>query len=135
MQGHRYGRLVTTSPDPALLTPSHPAAPLPDRLQAGLREAMRARDQVAVSALRTALGAISNAEAPPVDSVPAPRAEPVVGQLVEHPRLALSDDDVAAVLRSEIADRRDTIAQYRRAGQEAAAAELEAQIAVLEGYL
>ncbi len=109
--------------------------PLTDRLRAGLRDAMRARDQVAVRTLRTALGAIANAEAPPLGDIPAPRGEPVVGQLVEHPRLVLSDDDVAEVLRAEIADRRDTIAQYRRAGRDTPAAELETQIVVLERYL
>jgi uncharacterized protein len=117
---------VTTSPEPSV--------PLTDRLRAGLRDAMRARDQVAVQALRTALGAIDNAEAPPIDAVPTNR-EPVVGQLVEHQPLALSEDDMAEVLRIEIADRRDTIGQYRRAGRDAPAAELEAQIRVLERYL
>jgi uncharacterized protein len=127
MMRSKYGRLVTDSPDPALT--------LTDRMRAGLRDAMRARDEVAVRTLRTALGAIANAEAPPIDSVPAPRTEPVVGQLVEHPRLVLSDDEVTEVLRGEIADRHDTIAQYRRAGRDAPAAELEGQIAVLERYL
>ena len=38
-----------------------------DRLRSDLRDAMRARDRDAVTALRTALAAIANAEAPPDD--------------------------------------------------------------------
>ena len=42
------------------------------RLSAALPVAMKARDRVAVAALRSALAAVANAEAVPVDSVPRP---------------------------------------------------------------
>ena len=52
------------------------------------------------------------------------------------PGRVLSEDDVAEViLRDEIADRRDTIEQYLRAGRDAPAAELQGQNEVLERYL
>ena len=114
-----------------------PVSPLPERVQADLREAMRRGDRAAVSTLRTLLAAFANAEAPPLTASGRhrPPTEPVVGRLVEHPRLELSDDDRRAIVADEIADRRDSAAQYRRAGRADAAAELEVEIALLESSL
>jgi hypothetical protein len=48
----------------------HPAvtAGIQERLRLALREAQRARDRIAISALRTTLAAIGNAGAVPADS-------------------------------------------------------------------
>jgi uncharacterized protein YqeY len=122
-------------------SPDSPASadPLTDRVQTDLRAAMRRRDARAVSVLRTLLAAFANAEAPPA---PEPSrgpgqlpTAPVVGRLVEHTRLELTDDDRRALVRHEIADRRDTAAQFARGGRDDAAEEIRAEIALLEAYL
>ena len=109
------------------------------RMRADLPVAMKARDASAVSALRTGLAAIANAEAPelttPAGGVPPLPVEPVVGQLVEHARLDLSVADVEGILRHEIADRHDTIAAIEPHGRAAEIDDLRAEIAVLERYL
>src|SRR3954452_10036180 len=114
------------------------AAALIARLQTDLLDARKRRDQAATTALRTAMGAISNAEAPALDTVDPTSAaigSAPSGELVDHQRLALSGADLDAILLAEIADRRDTIAQIQHHGRDAEVEELEAEIAVLERYL
>jgi hypothetical protein len=102
-----------------------------DEMQADLREAMRARDRQAVVALRTALAALSNAEAPPIDAAPLE----VRGNLVQHTRRELSDADVTTILLAQIDDRERTIAEILPYGQDADVAALRAEIATLRGYV
>lgn len=103
------------------------------RLRADLKAAMRARDQAAVRALRTALAAIANAEAPAATDQG--WREPVVGQLVEHERLGLTVDDVRRILQAQVAERRAAIDEYRQLGQHAEADELAAEVAALEPHI
>jgi uncharacterized protein YqeY len=116
------------------LPESSPASAVVDRMQADLSVAMKARDRVAVSALRTGLAAIANAEAPPAQPVSS-SAEPVVGRLVEHARLELSSHDVDRILRHEVDDRRHTIDAIQPYDRDDEVAELRAEIGVLERYL
>jgi uncharacterized protein YqeY len=104
-------------------------------MRADLTDAMKARDRAAVVALRTALAAIANAEAVPAQDVPTPRELPIVGKAQEVPRRHLTSADVEAIVRHEVADRRDTVAQLRNRQQDEAVHQLEAEIAVLERYL
>lgn len=92
---------------------------------------MKQRDRTAVRALRSALAAVSNAEAPPIDSVP--RAAP--GRATEHPPLSLSPNDIGRIVQSEIDDRHDTIARILPHGRADEAQELQAEIEVLRTYL
>ncbi|HEY3902472.1 MAG TPA: hypothetical protein VGM14_01020 [Streptosporangiaceae bacterium] len=94
------------------------------RLSAALKDAMRARDQVAVSALRSALGAIGNAEAVPVDQ-PAPPpgrdgphfAGAVCGlAAAEMARLRLTPADLDAIMRAEISERERAADDYAAKG-------------------
>jgi hypothetical protein len=88
---------------------------------------------VTVAALRTALAAIANAEAP---AVPSGWMEPVVGEQHERPRLVLAESDVRAVVRREIADRHATISELAAgAPAQPEIAVLQAQADVLESYL
>lgn len=113
-----------------------------DRLRAALPEAMKARDFVAVAALRSALGALDNAET--VDSAWAP--QPNAG----HPRLAgtvsglhaaeverrsLSGPEMDQVVRTEVADRHAAACDYERSGRRAHATRLRDEAAVLMSYL
>ncbi|MBA2282614.1 MAG: GatB/YqeY domain-containing protein [Acidimicrobiia bacterium] len=82
--------------------------------------------------LRTALAAIANAEAPPLDTVGPAEA---VGRLVDHPRLLLAEADLVAVLRAEIADCEDTVARFEACGRADEAAALRDELDVLRAYV
>ena len=115
------------------------ASPLHTRLRRALPPALKARDQAAVAALRSALAAIDNAQA--VEATPAPRSGGVVAGAVtglgagDVPRRRLSESDIAAIVRAEVADRRVAATDYERAGQVDAAARLTAEADVLAAYL
>jgi uncharacterized protein YqeY len=102
-----------------------------ERLRADLTRAMKGRDRTAVRALRSALAAISNAEAPPIERVP----EAVHGGPNEHAPLRLSSSDIERILQAEVDDRRDTIAQIGPHGHTEQVQELQAEIGVLQAYL
>ncbi len=81
-------------------------SPLQDRLRAALTAAMKARDETATAALRSALSAIGNAEA--VDgAVGQPGDSPIAGAVSglgagDVPRQLLTEHDVAAVVLAEV---------------------------------
>jgi uncharacterized protein YqeY len=100
-----------------------------DRMRADLRRAMKDHDRPAVVALRTALAAIANAEAVPDDG----SVTETHGRLVDHARRVLTPDDVLAVVREQVEDRRATIAEI--AAHDGPTADLAAEVEVLEGYL
>ena len=103
---------------------------------------MKTRDSIAVSALRSGLAAIANAEAVDAASV-TPRvtdetefAGAVTGLGAgDVPRRDLSEADVRAILRTEISDRRATAAEYERLDQAEQAARLRAEADVLSAHL
>jgi uncharacterized protein YqeY len=124
----------------AVSTPAADAvSSLDSRLRAALPTALKARDRVAVAALRSALAAIDNAQA--VEAPPAPRSGGVVAGAVtglgggEAPRRELSPGDVVAIVRAEVVDRRAAAGEYERAGQGDAAARLTAEADVLAAHL
>lgn len=102
-------------------------------MRGDLPQAMKARDTVRVTALRTALAAIANAEAPPV--VASGWTEPVVGRTHEAPRLELTAGEVAAIVREQIERRITDAAELEGMGQREAATTLRAEAAALEPYL
>ena len=99
-------------------------AGIPARLRLALAEALRARDTIAVSALRSALGAIGNAEAvepgaaPPIGSG-GPHVAGAVSGLgaAEAARRGLSPAQIEGIVRAEAAEREDAARGYERAGQ------------------
>ena len=90
---------------------------LKDTLQADLTAAMKAQDDTVRSTLRMALAAIMNAE--------------VAGDQA----VALSDDQVVAVLQSEVKKRAEAAEVYDGAGRVDAAAKERAEAEVLSRYL
>ena len=110
-------------------------------LRADLRAAMKARDREAVSALRTALAAIDNAEAVQAPDAPAgQQSEHVAGATAgvgsaEAARRVLSADDVRALLRAQIDERRTEAEVYETGGQADAAARLRREADTLGAYL
>ena len=124
---------MVTDPNPVVDT-------LAGRLRQALPRAMKARDAAAVSALRTTLAAIANAEAvaapdpPPGGSGPIAGARSGVGA-GEATRLALTEDQIAGIVRAEIDERRSAADEYRRVGQADEADRLGAEAAVLQAHL
>ena len=110
------------------------------QLQEGLTAAMKTRDRVAIGALRSALAAIANAEAIEVPPAPTSVEGPIAGAVsgvgaAEAPRRELSDEDVAAVVAAEIAERGSAADEYDRLGQVAEAERLRAEARVLAAFL
>jgi uncharacterized protein YqeY len=111
-----------------------------DRLQAGLIEAMKTRDRVAVTALRSALAAIANAESVTDAPAPMPGDYRVAGGVQglgrgDVARRTLSELDVLDIVDREVEDWTETARQYDALGQTSAASQLRAQTEVLTSYL
>jgi uncharacterized protein len=107
-------------------------------LRAALGQALRRQDSIAVAALRSALGAIGNAEA-------VAAAAPVAGSSSRHlagarpglgageaPRRRLTAAQVGQVIQAEISERRQAARGYERAGQRGRAQRLRAEADGLE---
>ncbi|MEH3075401.1 MAG: GatB/YqeY domain-containing protein [Quadrisphaera sp.] len=117
---------------------------LPDRIRTDLREAMRSRDRVVVAALRSALAAVANAEAQPSPDGQGAMgmtstSEHVAGSAIgvgatEVERKRLARDDVLAVLRREVEERRSAAQELRSAGRADRADEVDAEAEVLARY-
>jgi uncharacterized protein YqeY len=109
------------------------------RLRQALPESMRARDKVAVRALRSTLAALDNAEAVPGDDdgcrSPALEQSPVGVGVTEVVRRELSEDRVVEVVRAEVAERLDAAAQLPATTQAERAEQLRAEAAVLLRFL
>ncbi len=89
---------------------------LREQLMADLKEAMRSGDEVRRSTLRMLLAAIVNAEKEPGAS-------------------ELTDEDILAIIRRQVKQRRDSIEQYKKGGRSDLVAQEEAELAVLLEYL
>lgn len=107
-----------------------------------LTAAIKARDRVAVAALRSALAAIDNAEATPVDGAvpPAAAGEHVAGALVGHgageaPRRELTDGEVRTIVEAEVRERVSAADGYQRAGRDDLAGRARAEAEALVRYL
>jgi uncharacterized protein YqeY len=126
-------------------TPS-PALSVWSRLQVALRAAMKERDIVAMSALRSALGAIANAEAVSLPEAsarpPAAPSEnvPIAGGVAglggaEVSRRVLTEDEAAAIAAAEAADRRAAARDYQAAGHADRASRLLREAQAIEAAL
>jgi uncharacterized protein YqeY len=91
------------------------AMTLMERLEAAMRDAMRARDEQRTQTLRMAMAAAHN-------------------QRIAK-RRDLSDDEVVDVLTRQVKQRRESTAMYRDAGREERAASEEAEAAILTEFL
>jgi uncharacterized protein len=133
---------------------------LRERLSRALPVAMKARDRLAVAALRSALAAIANAEAvgpsrappqaghpePPgseggLPAPPGPGGDPPFAGTVaglgaaEVERRSLTGAHMEEIVRAEIADRETAAAEYERAGQLEHAGRLRGEAKVLASHL
>jgi uncharacterized protein YqeY len=123
------------------MTPDTGPQALRDALRRGLTRAMKAREPDTVSALRTAIAAIDNAEA-----VPAPETGPAITSThiagaragvgaAEAARRNLSPSQQQAILRDQITAYDAEADRYAALGQQDPAARLRTQARVLSAYL
>jgi len=121
---------------------THEVTAIERRARTWLTEAVRSRDMVTVSALRTLLSAIANAQAvpmaapsagaPPGSSTHVAGASAGVGS-TEAERRELSDAEVADLLRGEILERHTAVEALGGRGERAE--RLRAEAVVLEVLL
>jgi uncharacterized protein len=120
-------------PEPAVL------APLRERMRSALPAAMKARDAVAVAALRATLGAVDNAEAVqrPAGAQRGLAIErsPVGVGAAEAERRVLTEADVVGIVRDAIAEREDAARGYDEAGRPDRAQRLRDEAQVLSAFL
>jgi uncharacterized protein len=100
---------------------------LRDRITASLRAALSERDMVAASALRTLLGALDNATAVDVTTLPA--------GATEVPRREIDLEEALRIAREEQRSRHDAVRTYERLGQLEVAQRLRREIDVIERVL
>jgi uncharacterized protein YqeY len=127
---------VSTGPEQ---TEPDRAVPLRQRLRAALPTALKARDRVAVVALRSTLAAIDNAEAvdrpPGVDVGLAIERIPVGVGAAEVERRVLTHAQVEQIVRAEVAEREAAARDYDRAGRPERARQLRDEAGVLSTHL
>ncbi len=128
------------TPEPAPGSADDPRA-LRAALRAGLTTALKTRDTDAVSALRTAIAAIDNAQAVPA-SVPSPTTASahVAGAAsgagsTEAPRRHLGRGEPHDILRAQIAEHAREADRYQMLGREETAERLRRQARTLNAYL
>ncbi|GAA5164920.1 hypothetical protein GCM10023321_54220 [Pseudonocardia eucalypti] len=112
-------------------------------LRQGLTVALKSRDRVAAAALRSALAAIENAQAVPVDTDGPTKPvgnEHVAGAVAglgaaEAERRRLTDEDLRAILAREVGERHAAAEEYEGLRRRDAADRLRAEADVLVRYL
>lgn len=99
-----------------------------------LTAALKARDHVTVSALRSALAAIDNAEAPPAESQHV--AAPAVGPgAAEVQRRHLTESDLRTIVEAEVRERSAAASEYEQVGRADRAQRLRSEADVLSQYM
>jgi len=100
---------------------------------------MKARDRDTVSALRSTMAAIDNAEAVDTSAMvtgsPAIERSPVGVGAAEIERRALTEDQMAEIVRTEMADREAAARDYDRTGNTEHAELLRAQARAIAAVL
>lgn len=109
-------------------------------LRRSLTTARKQRDPVRVSALRSILGAIDNAETPDAVAVVGQQSGEIAGAVAglgatEVARLDLSEEQIRCLVQAEIDERRSAADDYVAGGHAEKAATLRAEAAVLADLL
>jgi uncharacterized protein len=117
-----------------------PAQTWRETLRAALLTARKDRDTTRVSALRSALSAIDNAETPDNARLEATSSGTIANAVVglgaaEVARRELTDAQIRELMRAEIAERLTAAKDFTAGGHTERAASLEAEAAVLSGLL
>ena len=110
------------------------------RLRTALVAARKDRDAARISALRSALSAIDNAETPDGARFDAPSSEEIAGGVVglgaaEVARRQLSDTQIRELVRAEIDERLSAAGEFSASGHEERATMLQTEAAALTDLL
>ena len=111
---------------------------LNDRLMQDLKEAMKAGDETRKSTIRLLRAAISDAEIEKRSAfIEAQQAKGVDTDslVLDDTQFSLTDDEALAVIQKQGKQRRDSIAEYEKAGRDDLVVAEQAELAVIEGYL
>ena len=113
---------------------------LRQKLRHTLGAAMKARDVTAVSAFRSVVAAIDDAEAADLSDAPAMQNGAIAGGVAglgagEVPRRGLSDAQFADLGREQVAAWRNAAADYERSGHHDHATRLAAEAAIVAAFL
>jgi len=116
-----------------------------EQLQTDLKEAMRARDATRMTTIRSLRAAITNEEVNRRSRIRSQALQRIASErgvkieeigADELPEVeALAEADLLQLVRSEIKKRQESAEAYRSGGRSEAAAQEEAEIAVLQHYL
>ena len=122
------------------------ASALVARLRTALTAALGSRDRAAAAAVRSALAAVSNAEA--VDPVTKVRPVAAAAAASEHfagarsglgagdvPRRQLTAADITQIVLAEIAERQSAASEYERLGHDGQAERLRREADILAAVL
>ncbi|GAA1242409.1 hypothetical protein GCM10009676_29760 [Prauserella halophila] len=109
-------------------------------MRTALKDAMKTKDKGATSALRSALGAIDNAEAVQAETAPDAGSDNVAGAVAgvgtaDVARRELTGEDVTGIVRSAVDERRANAADYDRLGQHDAAEAVRYEASVLARFV
>ena len=111
---------------------------LNDQLMQDLKEAMKAGDETRKSTIRLLRAAISDAEIEKrsafIESEQAKGVE-TDSLVLDDAQFSLTDDEALVVIQKQAKQRRDSIAEYEKAGRGDLVAAEQAELAVIEGYL
>ena len=99
-------------------------------MAADLRPALRARDAVAIAAIRSLIAALDNAGAVPLGDPGAPAR----GQSGDVLRRDLSPADLQALIAREVAEREAAILDYEAGRRPDAADRLRAEVEIIARY-
>ncbi len=101
------------------------------QLGTDLRQALKARDAIAVSALRSLLAALDNASAVPITEAHVP----TIGRAGDLPRRQITARDSEAILRAEADALTAAANEYDRLGRPDESARKRAELAIVARYL
>ncbi len=111
---------------------------LKDQLMQDLKEAMKAGDDTRKTTIRLLRAAISAAEIEKrsafIESQQAKGVDPE-SLTLDDDQFALTDEETLAVIQKQAKQRRDSIAEYKKAGRDDLVAAEQAELTVIESYL
>jgi len=93
---------------------------LKEKIQSDLKEALRSKDELRLSVLRMLFSAIHNRE---------------IEKRAKTGVVELNDEEMTAVLRSEVKKRKDAIAEFTKGGRLGLAEKESSELKILKAYL
>ncbi|MBN1643560.1 MAG: GatB/YqeY domain-containing protein [Dehalococcoidales bacterium] len=111
-------------------------APLKEKLNSDLKEALRGGDKVKLGTVRLVLASVSNAEiAKRAKLTDADKALASASEAEIAKKSQLEDGDILSVIAREIKQRNESIDAYKKGNRPDLVAQEEAELAVLQSYM